>query len=110
MVPVLLSLPAIVVIAVNVLKYEFGIRLLPDPVRTVLEPQSEAAEGALGMVLFGLTGLAAAITLWRVARVRVRRSESAIEADVTVRIGWPEALSLVLSFGALAILVLLATD
>jgi hypothetical protein len=29
---------------------------------------------------------------------------------VTVRIGWPEALSLVLSVGALAILVLLATD
>ena len=105
MLPVLLSLPAVVFIAGNILKYELGIRWLP-----VFEPQSTAAEGALGMVLFALTGLAAAITLWRATRVRVRRSDSAIEADVTVRIGWPEALSLVLSVGALAILVLLATD
>ena len=105
MLPVLLCLPAIAFIAAGFLKYELGIRGVP-----VLEPHSRAAEATLGAVLFGLTGLAAAITLCRATRVRVRRSESAIEADVTVRIGWPEALSLVLSVGALAILVLLATD
>jgi hypothetical protein len=104
--PLLLSIPALVFITANVLKYELGIGFLHDALRPLLEPSGVVGNVAQLAVLFLLPAVAAGMTLWRTARVRFRRTDAALEANMTIRVGWIEAAALALSLGVLGALSL----
>ena len=101
-----LTVPSVIFVSSNVLKYELGVGFLHDALRPVVAPRSEPANALLALAVMGLPLLAVALTFWRTARIRFRRKESLLETNVTLRVGWLEGITLVAGLGALTIIFL----
>jgi heme/copper-type cytochrome/quinol oxidase subunit 2 len=99
-----LLVPAVLFVGANLMKYGLGVNVLSD----ALGPFAEPSDGALELIVTALVTVgpvvALVLALAPIVRLRLGRSNAAVEATVSVRLRWTHiGVALV----ALAVLVVL---
>lgn len=99
-----LLVPAVLFVGANLMKYGLGVNALSDALGPFAEPKDGAADAIVtGLVLVGPV-VALVLALAPIVRVRLGRSNGAVEAAVSIRLRWTH---IGIAFVALSVLFVL---